>query len=65
MNHDGRTRLHDRSLAAGGTGPEEAQATVCRITGELAGPAERAVADAEKLRVAPRADHSANENRLQ
>jgi transposase, IS5 family len=51
MNHDGRTRLHDRSRAAGRYVPHRGreEATVCRITGELAGLAERAVADAEKL----------------
>ena len=58
-----RTRLRDRSRSAGkrahgiaaklrlrsAQGREEAQATVRRITGELAGLAERASADAEKL----------------
>src|SRR4051794_19898808 len=58
-----RTRLRDRSRAAGSrahaiaaklrlrgaAGREEAQAVVRRITGELAGLAERAAADAEQL----------------
>ena len=58
-----RTRVRDRSRAAGtraygiaarlglrgAQGREEAQATVRRITGELAGLAERAAADAERL----------------
>jgi IS5 family transposase len=58
-----RTRLRDRSRAAGSrahaiaaklrlrgaAGGEEAQATVRRITGELAGLAERAAVDAERL----------------
>ena len=58
-----RTRLRDRSRSAGkrahgiaaklrlrgSQGREEAQATVQRITGELAGLAERAATDAERL----------------
>ena len=58
-----RTRVRDRSRAAGSRahgiaarlglrgaqGREEAQATVRRITGELAGLADRAAADAERL----------------
>ena len=58
-----RTRVRDRSRAAGSRahgiaarlglrraqGREEAQATVRRITGELAGLAERAAADADRL----------------
>jgi IS5 family transposase len=58
-----RTRLRDRSRAAGGrahgiaaklrlrssAGRDEAQTTVRRITGELAELAERATADAERL----------------
>jgi transposase, IS5 family len=58
-----RTRVRDRSRAAGARahgiaarlglrgaqGREDAQATVRRITGELAGLAERAAADAERL----------------
>lgn len=58
-----RTRLRDRSRAAGrrahgiaaklrlrgAAGRDEAQATVLRITGELADLAERAAADAERL----------------
>jgi IS5 family transposase len=58
-----RTRLRDRSRSAGraahgiaaklrarsAQGREEAQRTVVRITGELAGLAERAAAEAEKL----------------
>src|SRR5215204_5361737 len=58
-----RTRLRDRSRAAGkrahgiaaklrlrgSQGREEAQATVQRITGELAGLAERAATDAQRL----------------
>jgi IS5 family transposase len=60
-----RTRVRDRSRAAGSRareigaklrlraaqGRDEAQATVRRVTGELAGLAERAAADAEKLLV--------------
>lgn len=60
-----RTHLRDRSVAAGkrahgiaaklrlrtAAGKEEAQATVKRITGELADLAEKAAADAEKLLV--------------
>ena len=58
-----RTRVRDRSRAAGpraheiaaklrlraAQGRDEAQATVRRVTGELAGLAERAAADAERL----------------
>ena len=60
-----RTRLRDRSRSAGtrahgiaaklrlrsAQGRDEAQRTVARITGELAGLAERAAADAERLLV--------------
>src|SRR3954453_23642695 len=75
-----RTRVRDRSRAAGARareigaklrlrgaqGRDEAQATVRRVTGELAGLAERAARDAEKLlvnarRALPRAHRSAVE----
>jgi IS5 family transposase len=70
-----RTRIRDRSRAAGtrareigaklrlrtAQGRDEAQATVRRVTGELADLAERAAADAEKLLVnARRALHRAH-----
>jgi transposase, IS5 family len=75
-----RTRVRDRSRSAGARareigaklrlraaqGRDEAQATVRRVTGELAGLADRAAADAEKLlvnarRALRRADRSASE----
>src|SRR3954452_22104809 len=75
-----RTRVRDRSRAAGARareigaklrlrtaqGRDEAQATVRRVTGELAGLAERVVADAQKLlvnarRALRRANRSATE----